>query len=222
MFEPLKELLFPVRCFGCKELGIDICSKCRRIWNSHFYTQNLSGLTVYSSIKYSPIARAILLSAKESSIKRADELLISALLDLIRRLPNNLMREAYLMPIPSSKKAIRKRGRDFIKTITKEVSNRSGIPMISGMRINRRLLDQSRLSAQDRTRNIAEAFEFIGPDSIGRNSEGEKSKGVIFLVDDLVTTGATLLEAKRALNEQGIAVNQAITACMAQPLNIGG
>jgi len=222
VFEPLKDLLFPVRCYGCKELGIDICSKCRRYWNSHFYIQNISGLTVYSSIKYSPIARSILLSAKESSIKRADELLVAALLDLVRRLPNHLMRDAYLLPIPSSKKAIRKRGRDFIETITKELSIRSGIPMVTGMKINRRLLDQSRLSAQDRTRNITEAFEFIGPNSIGRNSESEKSKGVIFLVDDLVTTGATLLEAKRALNAQGITVNRAITACMAQTLNIGG
>jgi len=36
----------------------------------------------------------------------------------------------------------------------------------------------------------------------------------------LVTTGATLLEAKRALNANGFSANRAITACVAQTLNI--
>lgn len=172
---------------------------------------------MYSSIKYSPTARSILLSSKESSVRRADELLIAALVDLIRRLPSHLLREACLLPIPGSKRAIRRRGRDFIETITEEVSNRTGIAMVTGMYINRSLLDQSGLSANDRARNISEAFEFDAS-----NAKNEKLKGEIFLVDDLVTTGATLLEAKRALNAHGIRVNQAITACMAQTLNIGG
>ena len=212
MLSPLKELLFPNRCFGCNDLGIDLCSKCRRFWSSHFYLQSISGLNIYSSIKYSPIAKSILLSAKESSIRKADEFLITALVDLINRLPDRLLRDAILLPIPGSKRAIRKRGRDFIKVITEDVSRRTGIPIATGLQINRKLLDQSRLSAVDRNRNIFGAFEFVGPDI----------KGEIFLVDDLVTTGATLLEAKRALNAQGMRVNRAITACMAQTLNIGG
>lgn len=138
--------------------------------------------------------------------------MIAALVDLVRRLPDSLLREATLLPIPGSKRAIRKRGRDFIRVITIEVSKRTGIPVSSGLQINRKLLDQSRLSAIDRNRNISGAFEFNGPEI----------KGEIFLVDDLVTTGSTLLEAKRALNTQGIPVNRAITACMAQTLNIGG
>ncbi|MFM7860133.1 MAG: ComF family protein [Candidatus Nanopelagicaceae bacterium] len=169
-------------------------------------------MNIYSSIKYSPVAKSILLSAKESSIRKADDLMIAALVDLVRRLPDSLLRDATLLPIPGSKRAIRKRGRDFIRVITIEVSKRTGIPVSSGLQINRKLLDQSRLNAIDRNRNISGAFEFNGP----------KIKGEIFLVDDLVTTGSTLLEAKRALNSQGISVNRAITACMAQTLNIGG
>ena len=211
MFSPLKELLFPVHCYGCKAIGLEICSKCRRFWNPHFYIQKIDGLTVYSSIKYSPIARSILLSAKESSVKRADEMIIEALLNTLRRLPPHLLRDAVLMPIPGSKRAIRKRGRDFIFELTKELSDRTGIPRISGMEISRGLLDQSGLSATDRSRNISGAFKFEGP----------KILKEVFLIDDLVTTGATLLEAKRALNEGGISVTRAITACTAQTLNIG-
>ena len=215
MLTPIKELLFPIHCFGCNALGLEICSKCRKYWNPHFYLRNIEGLTIYSSIRYSPIARSILLNAKESSLKIADELIIEALLNCLKRLPSQVIRSAVLIPIPASKRAIRKRGRDFLFETTKELSLRSGIPFASGMFIERRLLDQSGLSAADRKRNISGAFAFKG-------SISEIPKGEILLVDDLVTTGSTLLEAKRALNKSGITVNRAITACVAQTLNIGG
>ena len=213
MLSSLKDLLFPIHCFGCKAFGIEICSKCRKYWNPHFYFQNIDGLTVYSSIKYSPVARSILLGAKENSLKIADELIVSALLNCLHRLPTQVLRNAVLMPVPGSKRAIRKRGRDFIFELTNELSRRSGVPAIPGIKINRRLLDQSGLNASDRKRNIHGAFEIdgISPKSF---------KGEILLVDDLVTTGATLLEAKRALNSGGISVNRAITACVAQTSNI--
>ena len=212
MFEDLKELLFPVHCFGCKALGIEICSSCRRYWNSHFYIQNIEGLTVYSSIKYSPVAKSILLSAKENSIRLADELLTEALLNCLRRIPTRILRNAVLMPVPGSKRAIRKRGRDFVLELTRELSLRSGVPIRTGMEIKRRLLDQSGLSAIDRHRNIKGAFEYTG----------EYFNSEILIVDDLVTTGSTLIEAKRALDSSGFSRVQAITACMAQALNIRG
>ena len=212
MFSPLKELLFPIHCFGCKAIGIDICSNCRKFWNPHLYIQTISELKVYSAIRYSPVAKSILLGAKENSYAVADKLMVDALLNCLHMLPSQVLRRASLMPIPGSKRAIRKRGRDFILELTKEVSLKSGVPMISGMQIKRRLLDQSGLSAVDRKRNIHGAFAF---DETVRELTGE-----ILLVDDLVTTGATLLEAKRALNQSGFSVNRAITACVAQTSNI--
>ena len=216
----LREILFPMHCFGCNTLGINICSKCRRFWNPHFYIQEIDGLAVYSSIRYSPVARSILLSAKENSVKLADELIIDALFDCLKRLPSHLLRDSVLMPIPGSKRAIRKRGRDFILDLTNELSLRSGLKCVPGMRVSRRLLDQSGLSSVDRSRNIKGAFEYLHK-SIIEGDPREQFKSVI-LVDDLVTTGSTLLEAKRALNSVGISNVRAITACMAQTLNIGG
>jgi predicted amidophosphoribosyltransferase len=210
VFQALKELLFPPHCFGCNALGIEICTNCRKYWNSHLYVQKIQNLTIYSSIRYSSVAKSILLAAKESSLQIADELIIDAVVDCIHRLPSQSLRSAILMPVPGSKRAIRKRGRDFISAITQEVSLRTGIPMANGMIVSRRLLDQSGLSASDRKRNIHEAFRY----------SGDFQKREILLIDDLVTTGSTLLEAKRALNAEGIAVNLAITACVAQTLNI--
>jgi predicted amidophosphoribosyltransferase len=219
VLSPLKELLFPVHCYGCKALGLEICSVCRKFWNPHLYQQTIKNLTVYSSIKYSPIAKSILLSAKESGVKRADEMITSALCNLMKRIPTQHMRNPILVPIPGSKRAIRKRGRNFIFDIATALSSRTGIPVFNGMKINRSLLDQSRLSAIDRSRNISNAFELIEP--IPNRDLVWLKASEIFLVDDLVTTGSTLLEAKRALNMRGIKVNLAITACMAETLNIG-
>jgi len=84
--------------------------------------------------------------------------------------------------------------------------------LVEGLTINRRLLDQSRLSSVDRKRNIYGAIEY----------DGVRVAGELILVDDLVTTGSTLLEARRALELHDLKVNQAITACVAQTLNIGG
>ena len=39
--------------------------------------------------------------------------------------------------------------------------------------------------------------------------------GDVILIDDIVTSGATLLEAKRAFQRRGITVKGAITAAMA-------
>lgn len=212
MLESFKQLLFPVHCFGCKTLGIEICSNCRRNWNSHFYIQSIEGLTVYSSIRYSPVAKSILLSAKENSIKIADDLIVDALLNCLKRVPTQRLRHSVLMPVPGSKRAIRKRGRDFVFELTKELSLRSGVSMKTGIEVKRRLLDQSGLSAVDRYRNINGAFEYVG----------EYFNSEILIVDDLVTTGSTLLEAKRALNKSGFTAVRAITACTAQTLNIRG
>ena len=69
--------------------------------------------------------------------------------------------------------------------------------------------DQSKLDAQSRSENICGAMCVLT--TAGR---GEK----VLLVDDLLTTGATLSEARRALKYAGFDVIGAITACLSLPL----
>ena len=75
----LSEILFPTRCFGCRALGPDICAKCRLLWSPHLYRSTLDSMHVYSAVLYSPVAKRIILSAKENGIKAADDLIIYAL-----------------------------------------------------------------------------------------------------------------------------------------------
>jgi predicted amidophosphoribosyltransferase len=71
----------------------------------------------------------------------------------------------------------------------------------------RSVRDQSSLDAKSRFTNIDGAL-----------TSQKFFSGKAILVDDLITTGATLNEAARALRVQGIEVAAAVTACVAEPL----
>lgn len=68
----------------------------------------------------------------------------------------------------------------------------------------RKSKDQSTLNSQQRLANMQNAF-------IVNNSLN--SQDGIFLIDDLITTGASIKEGVRALAEAKITVNGVITAC---------
>ena len=208
-FAELSQLIFPSRCFGCHLLGPSICSACRSSWHPHYYKTKVDDLVVHSALLYTPIASKIILAAKESGLKGADELLIDAITHvLVKAIPRNSL--SRLVPVPSSKAAQRRRGRSFVVDLVSQISERTGIPMIDCLQLSRRVRDQSGLHRDARAANLAGAF-----------SLSSRVRGELILVDDVVTTGATLREAVRAVNSQGFQVVGsviAITACVAQPL----
>ena len=167
---------------------------------------------VYSAVLYSPVAKRIILSAKENGVKAADELIIHALTHSLHLLLRDF-EIGILVPAPSRKSSNRKRGRDFLSEITHSIAESEALESMDLLIHTRKVRDQSGLSAHDRNENIYQAL------AIDRNKL--PSLGVdtdVILVDDLLTTGATLLEARRALKARGIRVIAAITACLSPPL----
>ena len=208
-FSEVTQLLFPSRCFGCQKIGPSICSECRSSWHPHYYRTKVDGLTVHSSLLYTPTASKIILAAKESGLKRADELVINAIVLALQRSKLDLTLSR-LVPIPSSKSSQRRRGRSFIVDLVHQISLRTGIEVVDCLQLSRRVLDQSGLHRQERSTNLAGAFRV-----------SSHVRGELILVDDVVTTGATLREAFRAVNSQGfhaVGSVSAVTACVAQPL----
>lgn len=208
-FDDLTQLIFPSRCFGCQRLGPSICSGCRSSWHPHYYKGSLGQFKVHSALIYTPIASKIILAAKESGQKGADELIIQSIIHVLEKnkVNTNLAR---LVPIPSSKASQRRRGRSFMVDLVSQISERTGIPMLDCLQLSRRVLDQSRLDRDQRAKNLDGAF------SLSCHVRGE-----LILIDDVVTTGATLREGFRAVNSQGfqaIGSVSAVTACVAQPL----
>lgn len=205
----LRELIFPIRCLGCDQLGISICSQCRKFWHPRIiktWSHSKEKFPIYSSIPYSPIAGKVLLSAKESSLELADNLLKAALLHSLRgaRSQNQI---DFLVPIPSRKSVARKRGRQFISVLSKSIGESENLPTEEILTHTRKVRDQSNLDAKDRAANLDKALISL-----------RFLSGKAVLIDDLVTTGATLHEAARALRSKGITVAAAVTACVAEPL----
>ena len=96
--------------------------------------------------------------------------------------------------------------------LCKEISTHTGLSVNECLTLSRRVSDQSGLSRIERLSNMKGAF-VLKANAIVR--------GDLILIDDVVTTGATLREAARALNSQGfhaIGSVSAVTACVAQPL----
>jgi predicted amidophosphoribosyltransferase len=206
--EALTQLLFPTRCIGCKEIGIFICSTCRLEWHPHLYSTGVSTIPIYSGVIYSKTASKILLSAKENGLKGADELIIKAI-DHVLSQCDFSSRDIRLVPIPSSRAARRRRGRNFMVDIAQGVGQLSGYRISDPLELIRKVRDQSGLHADARSENLRGAFGV---------KAGSYPRGDLVLIDDVVTTGSTLREAARALTCQGYRVVASVTACVAQPL----
>ncbi len=209
LFDSLNQLIFPSRCISCKRLGESLCCICRNSWNLNLVRSKFSnnpGLIVYSAIEYSDIAARVILAAKESHIKSADLLVADAVAHALYEWLKKDWVDT-LIPIPSRKSAARKRGRQFVEEIAHIVSKNSGIAVAAPIHHSRLVRDQSGLNHEQRRNNLQEALVVRGnPEGLGR----------ALLVDDLVTTGATLNEAARALRYAGIEVVGAVTAAVAQ------
>ena len=190
---------------------MSICTTCRREWIPHYYKTQANLLNVHSAIMYTPTASKIILAAKENGLQGADELLIAAIEHVLDKA--SLDRGYFtLVPVPSSKQSQRRRGRSFILDLTKTISKRTGIPVNDCLELSRRVSDQSGLTRVQRSSNMQGAFSL---------KTGAILRGDAIVIDDVVTTGATLREAARALNSQGFHAFGsvcAVTACVAQPL----
>lgn len=205
----LHELVFPAHCFGCGLLNADLCSRCKNLFHLINYQSKVGSVPVFSSVNYNPVARRILLAAKEDGVHAADDLLVSALHHSFLSAISVTGKHPILVPIPSSAKAVRKRGRDFVLEISQRLSGLVGLPTRNLLHHNRSVRDQSLLDASARFKNLDGAITLTRPPT--------RLHGII-LIDDLVTTGATLNEAVRTLEMSGFRVAGAVTALVSLPL----
>ena len=211
IFSELSHLVFPTRCYGCNSLGISICTTCRQEWIPHYYKSRLDEINVHSGLVYTATASKVILAAKENGLEGADDLLITAIIHVLKIVRKD-QKYSTLVPVPSSKQSQRRRGRSFIVDLTKTISRQTGIAMNDCLQVARRVSDQSGLTRGQRISNMRGAFSL---------KPGVILRGDLILIDDVVTTGATLQDAARALNSQGFHAFGsvcAVTACVSQPL----
>jgi predicted amidophosphoribosyltransferase len=109
-----------------------------------------------------------------------------------------------VVPVPSARAAVRSRGHDPTLRIAREASrwlraNGRSAHVARLLTHARRVRDQAGLGHDDRAANLSGAL-------VLRPSAPPRVVGPVVVVDDVVTTGATLAEAARALRAGGVAV----------------
>jgi predicted amidophosphoribosyltransferase len=105
--------------------------------------------------------------------------------------------------VPSSPAAIRARGYDHARRLAVRAARLLGIPAVPALGLARRVADQAGLDAAARAANLAAAFA-------AHPARAAALRDVrVVVVDDVMTTGATLAEAARALRAAGVPVTGA-------------
>jgi predicted amidophosphoribosyltransferase len=213
----LLDLLLPVGCAGCRRPGAPACADCAA-WLVGPAVAVLpspapSGLPPpYTAACYDGVVRDLLLAAKERGAVGLLPLLGSALSAAVLLGAADLPpgRSLVLVPVPSTPAAVRARGDDIVAVLARRAAGqvrRTGrdVSVSPVLRHVRGVRDSAGLGARDRATNLAGA---LGVRDSGRS---RLHGSALIVVDDLMTTGATLAEAARALRCAGGVVHAAAT-----------
>ncbi|MFD9305625.1 ComF family protein [Streptomyces sp. NPDC060048] len=217
----LAGLVLPADCAGCGAARSVLCGACRSALSGAAaspvrLSPRPAGLPpVHACAAYEGAVRAVLLAHKERGGLALAGALGAALAVAVRAGgaggPGGAgtgraggAGQVLLVPVPSARHRVRARGHDPARRIALAASarlRRTGVParVAPVLRLRRAVADQAGLGALERRDNLAGALE-ARPDA-GRVTAGAAR---IVVVDDLVTTGATLAEAARALRTAGI------------------
>ncbi len=193
MLLDLVDLVLPRACAGCDLPGRTLCRSCARSLHGpafgHLPTPAPPGLPALTAVSsYDGVVRALLLAHKEEGRTGLAGPLGRAL--AAAAAPHG---PAVLVPVPSAREAVRRRGFDHGRRITAVAARRLGARWSPLLVPSRALADQSGLTALERAANLAGALRAV------RRVDGLP----VVVVDDVVTTGATLAEATRALVAAG-------------------
>lgn len=195
-------VLLPTSCSGCDAPDRALCLSCRVALRPGVHLTRRDDIEVWAALEYDGVARRVIGAYKEGgrtdaapvlalALHEAVQAPISAWLDRCGEEDLGRVR-IELVTVPSSRSAWRARGYHPVDLLLKKV----GLRPSRVLRQRRRILDQVGLGLEERSRNKHESMSAVRP-LAGRN---------FVIVDDILTTGATIREARRALIEGGGAV----------------
>lgn len=210
-YSTLTFIISPPLCFACRGYmnhRATLCYNCDHalelIVPKMFKINEQYILTVYPVTRYTEPLRPMLFAKY-----RSDEIVIEKLADIMWEksvLP--LVTVDYLVPIPLHWSRNLKRGFNQAEILASRLSMHSKIPVLHALKRVRKTHYQVRVEHTDRVLNVKKSMQL----SVDKSLLAGKH---VMLVDDSCTTGATALEAARALVGCKPASITMIVACRA-------
>ena len=229
------DFVFPPRCFGCDK-DIDkglVCDKCfAQITTNALGTCPICGLPKSSEDecnhlilltglnprslsrvralgKYKPPYKGLVHNFKYQHKTKISKILGLGLANLINSDPI-LSRARYIVPIPLHPARLRERGFNQSLLLAQEASFGSGISLLDCLARKKNTKSQTQFDYKLRMENIRDAYQMKS----GFNALLKEQR--VILVDDVITTGATLTEAAKVLKENGVSDVYGIVVTAAQ------
>lgn len=214
------DFLFPKYCVNCKKIGDYLCANCFSLLSFDVSyiclvcnRPSVDGLThpgclgrytidgAFSSIAYSRVAKKLVYAFK---YKPYVSTLKSFLIDLFyegiiqnEQVIRILQSYPLFIPIPLHVSRLSNRGYNQSLLLAEGLGRRMSLRVQDVLLRVRKTKSQFGLTREERIENISKAFV------LKANKKGLIRGRTIFLVDDVLTTGSTLLEAARALKRHG-------------------
>jgi predicted amidophosphoribosyltransferase len=200
----LADLVLPRTCAGCGRPGGPLCRSCAELLarprpaTPRRFPDGFPP-TVAAGAYRGPVRPAVIAFKERGRAELAVPLgaaLALAVAAVVAGVPGRGPGEVLLVPVPSSAAALRTRGRDHVGELAGRAVRElraAGLPAAQAPLLRRRgrVRDSAGLSAGQRRANLAGSF-VLAP-------RAGAAGGVLVLVDDVVTSGATLTEAAAAL-----------------------
>ena len=180
-------VLAPIACAGCGAPDRALCAECRAAFLARPSEHPLAaGGAVTAAVRYEGVVRDALLALKEKGRTDVAGPLGNALAEVIRQA---LQPGVELALVPTSVAAWRRRGYAPVTLLCRKAGFRTARVLRQG----REVRSQKTLGQDDRAANLAHSL-------VARTRlDGRR----FVLVDDVATTGATLAEARRAIEDAG-------------------
>ena len=185
------DVLWPVTCVGCGVSATSLCDGCLGRWRPR---RSLLGVQapLIALGDYDGDLKSAVLACKERGS-------VAATRALARSLADGCPAADAVAVVPPSRAGVRRRGFHCVEWLAAEIARRRGLRIVR-MRFTTGAVPGSQ-KQRSRDERLSAARELEPVRRLGRASD---LSGVrVLVVDDVVTTGATMLAAGRAVQDAG-------------------